>query len=105
MIWILWSLLANVSITFLENLYRKGIYPDFLSALPYIIIPILLAQLGLFHSYKLAPSLFMAWVVFFSINTVMRIGNNVYLGEPINTHIILGIVAIMAGAYLIKLGS
>ena len=103
--WILWSILANISITFLENTYRKGVHMDFVSALPYVIVPILLAQWGLFNSYRSAHSLFTAWIVFFSINTLMRVGNNIYLGEPLNVHIVVGLVAIMVGAYLIKMGT
>jgi len=100
--WIAYSVLANVGIVFMENVYRRGVYTDFWSALPYIIVPILIVQYGLFNSFRDAPSLFMAWAVLTVVNTLFRVANNWYIGEPFTFAIIAGVSLMLVGAFLIK---
>jgi len=100
--WILYSVIANVGIVVMENIYRRGLFADFFTALPYIIIPILIVQYGLFNSFRDAPSLYMAWAVLTLVNTLFRVGNNLYIGEPFTASIIIGVVMMLAGTFLIK---
>lgn len=95
--WLIYNLIANISVIALEGIYRKGLFPNFLSSLPYIFPLIILTQWGLFSTFKLAPNYFLAAAVFSLINLGLRIGlNNFILHEPftIKTGIALGFLIV-----------
>lgn len=100
--WILWIVLSNVSVTYLEWVYRTGKYPSFIESLPYIILPILVTQLGLFYGFKQAPSLFLCAAVFTTINTVLRVATVLYIGEQMQPINWLGVMFLFIGVVLLK---
>ena len=79
--WYIWLLAANVFVSFVEYSYRSGDYQTFLQALPYVIAPIILAQMALFYGFRGAPSLLLAGACFSLINVAIRVRNVVLLGE------------------------
>lgn len=101
--WVFFLLIANLGIMWLEYVYRVGLYPSFFKALPYIIVPILMGQFGLFYGFKLAPSLFVAGAVFTLVNVLLRIVNTYHLGETMNTYTWLGVVALIISIVLFKM--
>ena len=101
-IWILHSVLANLCIMGIEYVYRVKSFPDFSSALPYMLVPILIAQYSLFYLFREAPSYLLAWAVFFLGNGIIRVAVSVYLGEPMNGQIVAGLLLIGAGAFFMK---
>lgn len=100
--WILWIVLSNISVTYLEWAYRTAKYPEFFTSLPYIIIPILCTQLGLFYGFRQAPSLFLCAAVFTTINTLMRVATVIYLGEKMLLINWLGVAVLFAGVMMLK---
>ena len=102
-IWILHSFIANAVIMGIEYIYRTKAFPDFTSALPYMLIPILIAQYSLFYLFREAPSYLLGWAVFFLGNGVLRVAISIYLGEPMSEQIIGGLLLIGAGAFFMKI--
>jgi len=100
--WILWLGMSNLAIAFIEYTYRAGNYQTFISALPYIIIPILIGQLGLFNGFAKADNLMLAGALFSLINIVFRIGVTYYLGEELNLVNWLGVVLLIGSVILLK---
>lgn len=100
--WLLWLLLANGGIMWLEYQYRAGHYVSFLSALPYIILPILCGQVGLFYGFRGAPSIFLAGAVFTIVNVALRTINSFLLGEIPNLYNWLGIALLVVSTLLLK---
>lgn len=101
--WLLWIILANVSVLYLEWAYRVAKYPDFVQALPYIALPVLFTQLGLFYGFRLAPSLFLGATAFTLINTLARVCVVLYIGEkmlPVNW---IGVLFVCVGVLLLKI--
>jgi len=101
-VWIAVSLLTNLAVISVECLNRTS--PSLLFALSRTWPLIVLAQFGLWYSYRHAPSLLMAWVVFTAGNSVLRLlatGN--VLGETFQTRwAILGAGLIACGAFCMK---
>lgn len=87
----------------LEHCYRNGHYGNFFSALPYIIVPILISQYGLYNGFKLSPSLFTAGIVFTVVNTFLRIINSYRLHETIGIYQWIAILMMLIAAVLIKI--
>jgi len=100
--WILWLLVANLAIMWLEFAYRAGTYNSFFLALPYTIVPILLGQIGLYYAFRLAPSLLVAGAAFTLINVALRVINTYRLGEVINGYNWLGILFLIVSMFLLK---
>jgi hypothetical protein len=100
--WIFWIVLSNVSVTYLEWAYRTARYPEFFGALPYIIFPILITQMGLFYGFRNAPSFFLCAAVFTTINTVFRIAMAMYIGERMLAVNWFGVLFLFVGVLLIK---
>lgn len=61
--WVAWLLIANICVCYTEYQYRCGDYATFWQALPFIALPIVLAQWSLFEGFRAAPSLFAAGAV------------------------------------------
>lgn len=103
--WWAFSLLANVTITAIEYLNRTGGYPSFGHALLRTAPLILIAQWGLFRSWRDAPSLLVAWAFFSVGNCVMRIGSAYFaVQEPPSWLTLAGVALMMFGAYVVKVG-
>lgn len=100
--WLLWIILANSGIMWLEYQYRVGQYNSFLSALPYIIIPIMVGQLGLYMGFRGAPSLLVAGSLFTLVNIALRVINSFLLGEIPNLYNWLGIALLVVSTLLLK---
>lgn len=100
--WILWIVLSNISVTYLEWAYRTAKYDGFFTSLPYIIVPILFTQLGLFYGFRQAPSLFLCAAVFTTINTLMRIATVIYIGEKMLLINWIGVGVLFLGVLLLK---
>lgn len=100
--WILWLCLSNIMIMLLEYLYRAGHYSSFLNALPYIIIPVLISQCGLFYGFRGASSIFIAGATFTLINVLLRVVNSYILHEPPNNYNWLGLVLLIVSIFLLK---
>ena len=103
--WISWCFLANVSLLFVEYLYRNGSYPTFVDALPFIAIPMMLGQIGLFYCYRAAPSLLLATAVFTLMNNLCRLCSVHRLGESVCMWNYLGIICMMMGVFLLGIKS
>ena len=105
--WIIASLGANVSIAGVEYFNRVSTAPTFLHQLMLTAPLIFAAQYGLYHCWRGAPSMFMAWAVFTVGNAVIRVLSVRYvLGEPVDwMPTLAGIAVMMGGAYLVKVGS
>lgn len=100
--WSLWLLLSNIAIAFIEYTYRSGNYHTFLQALPYIIVPVLIGQYGLFNGFRDADSLFLAAAVFSVLNCLIRVIVIHYLGETLNWINWVGVLLLMLSAILLK---
>ena len=101
--WILWLLIANGAIMWLEFSYRAGTYNSFFVALPYTIVPILLGQCGLYYAFRLAPSLLICGAAFTLVNVGLRVVNTYRLGEVINMYNWLGILFLIVSMFLLKM--
>lgn len=101
--WILWILFANTGIFWLEYVYRNGTYSNFIPALPYTIVPILIGQIGLFYGFRAAPNLLIAGAVFTLINVSLRIVNTYRLHETINVYNWLGVIFLIVATILLKI--
>lgn len=103
--WTLWLLLSNIAIFWLEFSYRKGNYGTFFEALPYIIIPIMIGQLGLYNGFKYANSLLLAGATFTMINISLRVVNTIRLGEHLNMNYWnwFGVVLLIISMILLKI--
>jgi len=103
--WVLWSLIANVSVLSIEYANRKDYFEGFINGLPYMIWPIMIAQVGLYYCFRDAPSYMMAWAVFTVGNAILRvISNSVLLNEQLNWMVGIGVVGMVGCAFLIKQG-
>jgi drug/metabolite transporter (DMT)-like permease len=100
--WVLWIVLSNVSVTYLEWAYRTAKYPSFIESLPHIIVPILVTQVGLFYGFRQAPSMFLCAAVFTTINTVLRVATVLYLGEKMLLVNWIGVGLLFIGVVLLK---
>ena len=100
--WAAWLLVANVAVAFTEYQYRCGDYDSFYTALPYLILPMLLAQWALFEGFRAAPSLLLAGACFSLINVAFRVGNVVLLGEHMNIYNVAGVACIVASVFLLR---
>lgn len=97
--WIWWVLLANIAGFVLENIYRKGSFPTFWSALPWVVVPALIIQWSFFNGYRKggATSLLIAVGTSTIIAVLLRMGNSYILGEPVNKFCWIGVALMIAG--------
>lgn len=102
MSWALWLLLANGAVAVTEHTYRAAHFASFWQALPWLALPIVLAQWSLFEGFRAAPSLMLAGACFSIINVAFRVGNVLLLGENMNAYNWLGVVFIAASVILLK---
>lgn len=102
MSWALWLLLANGAVAVTEHTYRAAHFATFWQALPWLAVPIVIAQWALFEGFRGAPSLFVAGAVFSLCNVLFRIGNTFVLGEHLNLLNWLGVICIGASVVLLK---
>lgn len=100
--WIARVVVANVGIFWIEHAYRAAKYASFFHALPYIALPVLVSQAGLFYGFRQAPSLFLCGAVFTLINVALRVVNAFRLGEVPNAYNWAGILALVAAVILLK---
>jgi drug/metabolite transporter (DMT)-like permease len=63
----------------------------------------MIAQMGLFYGYKLAPSLLLAGAVFTLINTILRVGNVLFIGERFGWYEFFAIVLMVLAIMLLKI--
>ena len=102
--WILFALMANVFIITTEYLNRHY-SPDggWLAVLPVTIVPIVLAQFGLFKCWSGAPHLLAAWLVFTIGNSAMRLGMVRWTTEEgFAWWGVLGVALMICGALVVK---
>jgi len=100
--WLIAIGIANVGIFWLEYVYRSARYDNFIQSVPYIIIPVLVSQAGLFYSFRLAPSIFLCGAVFTLVNVGLRVVNAYRLGEIPNMYNWLGIAFLVVSVILLK---
>jgi len=103
MTWIAWLLVSNASIFWLEHVYRSARYDSFFHALPYIIVPIVVSQAGLFYSFRLGPSLVVVGIAFTIINVLLRMINVVRLGEHLGLYQVLALLLMVVAGLLSKM--
>jgi len=100
--WVLASLLANVSIMWIEYLNRTGDYPTFLAAIRHTGPLILVGQLGLFYTFRGAPTFLTAWAIFTTGNAVLRLlSSYVLVAEPPGLWTLLGYGLMFLGSWTI----
>jgi hypothetical protein len=102
MTWLLWLLLASISATGVEYSYRVAAFESFQAAIPYLCIPILFVQLGLFYGFRAAPSLFLASSVFTFMCVIMRVGSSYYIGEHLSVVNWIGVLFLLVSVILLK---
>lgn len=103
--WYCWALLANVLIMVIEYLNRTGEYPHYFAALLHTAPLIFIAQAGLHYSWKLAPSMMLAWAVFTTGNCLLRLVNTTWMvGEVPSMQTLAGVALLMAGVFMVKSG-
>ena len=100
--WLVWLLLANAGIFWLEYIYRNGTYDSFIQASPYIVAPIVVSQAGLFYGFRGAPNLLLAGAVFTLMNLALRVVNSYRLGEHLNIYNWLGVLLLIVAMFLLK---
>ena len=101
--WIIYSIIANISIFGLEYIYRSSMFHGFWSSIHYLIIPIFIAQFALFHSFRDAPSIFLAGAVFTLTNAFLRTFNSYLLGEAPGFYGYAGIAVLITGTVLLTM--
>ena len=106
--WWLGGLVANVFIQCVEYLNRHHGEPDdnFLDQLWVTWPLILVAQYGLWCSFRGAPHWLLAWGVFTVGNAVMRLGLVGLTGQPITSwgYVTFGVSLILLGGLVMKEG-
>ena len=102
MTWLPWLVLASVSATGVEYTYMAASFSSFLEAVPYLCIPIVCVQLGLFYGFRSAPSLFLASSVFTLFCVILRVGSSYYLGESLSWINWIGVVLLAVSVTLLK---
>lgn len=95
-------IVANGAVAITERIYRTGAFDTFWQGLPYLAVPILVAQMGLFAGFKGAPSLMYAGVVFSIMNVALRVINSYSIGESLNVYAWVGVVCLVASAILFR---
>lgn len=103
--WIVYSLLANAIFVGLEYTYRAKTFDTYWQSLPIMFPMMISANYMLFHLYRSSPSFLMGWAVLSFGNAVCRMATNWFLGEPMSWVILWGIVTMLSGMFIIKLGS
>ena len=68
-----------------------------------MLVPILVAQAGLFYGFRLAPSMFSAAIMFTLMNTALRVANSYTIGEPLNAYGWTGVVLLCVSAILFRI--
>lgn len=103
--WWVFSLVSNVAIIFTEYSNRT-IDGGWTAALPITIVPIVLAQFCLYHSFNGAPHWMLAWATFTVANSIMRVAMVHFFGGEIASihHVVLGCCVMVGGAFLMKEG-
>jgi hypothetical protein len=100
--WILYSLMANASIQVVEYVNRAGsdgFWRTLLLTWPFILV----AQWGLYETWRHAPHFLTAWLFFTVGNAVMRlVVSKFFLGENFEWWGTLGIALMFGGAYVMK---
>ena len=101
-LWIVASLLSNFAIIGVEYLNRTS--PSLLTSWSRAWPLIFLGQLCLWYSYRHAPALFTAWIVFTIGNSLVRIlMAATLLDEPLRLPwIVAAATAMIVGSYCIK---
>lgn len=105
--WILYLLLAAVSIAVLEYTSRRVAFERFFAVRTLIVmIPlIILIGLGSFYGYRDAkPSFMFAWGVYTVFDVVLRIINNRLLREPLKVTHLIGMAMVVTGTMFTYLG-
>ena len=100
--WAYYMFIANLAVAFTEFRYRSGGYSTFWQALPWLAVPIVLAQWALFEGFRAAPGLFIAGAVFSLLNVAFRICSVFILGEHMNFLNWIGVVCIAASVILLR---
>lgn len=103
MYWLLGILVSNISIALLEWIYRTNRFNSFFHALPYIIVPIIVGQLGLFYAFRSggAKTLIYAGIVFTTLNILFRVVNTLaFIKEPVPVYTWLALVLMVAATFV-----
>jgi hypothetical protein len=104
--WLLAGLMSNVAIAWIEWYNRTSAASSFTAQLPITFVPILIAQLGLWYSWKHAPSMMIAWFAFSLGNNALRLLSVKFvLRESLTMYHIAGAICIVLGGWLIANGS
>jgi len=101
--WVLWLGMSNIGISVIEYVYRTSRFETFFAALPYIIVPILLSQWGLYNGFAKCESLILAGATFTAINLILRIIVSYYIGEHLNCYNFVGLLLFFISLLLIKI--
>lgn len=104
MTWWLSAALACICIQFVEvaNAQATG---GWLAVLPRTLVPIVVAQWGLFYTWKNAPNLMTAWALFTLLNSVSRLAASwLAVGQTFDWRTPLGVAVMIGGGQLVKAG-
>lgn len=102
--WWLWSWVAVAAIQYVENVNRQA-EGSFWQTLPATFLPIALAQIALFYTWRDCPKMLIGWACFTAVNSVVRVLNATFLiGEPLNGTVLCGTTVVLLGGLMISFG-
>ncbi len=104
--WMVWAVIANGAIQWVEYANRHYGDDGWVSLLPMTIPFIIVAQYGLFRAFHDAPHWMVAWAFFTIGNSLLRLVLVKLTGQPVESwpHVLAGVTVMMAGAYWMKEG-
>jgi len=104
--WWVFSLLANVSIMFVEATYARSAGGTWALLVPRVALPIILSQYCLFRAFSGASHWFAAWAFFSVSNSLLRTASVYYTGHDVGNWslVVAGIATMFGGTFLLKSG-
>lgn len=101
--WYLGAVIGATMALLVEWVNRGGGFKTYDETLLRVAIPVFFLQYGLFCAWRGAPSMMLAWSVYFATTVVLRLALNYHLGETMNTMSWIGTALVIAGAVVLKL--
>ncbi len=103
--WYVWSLIANVSVAYVEYINRVGGYSHVFEAWKTTAPYFLLAQVGFFYAWRDAPSFMYAWAFFTTVGMGLRLLSARFLvGDQLTVNVWIGVMLILLGGHFVRQG-
>lgn len=103
--WWAYSIFANLAIMLVEYTNRTSNYEHFGQQFAQMWPFILLAQFGLFYTWRDGPSFMYAWAFFTTGNIMCRVVSaHFFVGEKLTFNVAIGIAIILLGGHFVRMG-